>query len=273
MVGLIEQNMTGLPGADFNFIIEMLLVLLVSALRIGAFLLSSPIFGARWLPLQVRVLMAFAFASTVINQPRNIDFFQLTTSTGVFMMLTEIAIGLTAGLILTISFSAILLAGEKIASTAGLGYAAQVDPSTGGQTPVVSQLLYLFLLVVFLSVDGHLLAIGIMLNSYEILPIGETIKPGVLIGSGIAASSSMFLSATLIMMPIVMVLLLINAINGVVTRSSPQLNLFSFAFPVTLLSVFVLLYFSASKMGDSSVSLIDGSLAAMQTMIEDLVNG
>ena len=83
----------------------------------------------------------------------------------------------------------------------------------------------------------------------------------------------MFLSATLIMMPIVMVLLLINAINGVVTRSSPQLNLFSFAFPVTLLSVFVLLYFSASTMGESSVSLIDGSLAAMRTMIEGLVNG
>ena len=79
-------------------------------------------------------------------------------------MFIEIAIGLTAGLTLTIWFAAVLMAGEKIASSAGLGYAAQVDPASGGQTPVVSQILYLFLLVIFLSVDGHLLAIGTMLG-------------------------------------------------------------------------------------------------------------
>ena len=42
-------------------------------------------------------------------------------------------------------FSAASLAGEKIATSAGLSYAAQVDPVSGVQTPVVSQILYLFL--------------------------------------------------------------------------------------------------------------------------------
>merc|ERR1711965_1020841 len=97
----------------------------------------------------------------------------LTSAAGVMMMLVEIAIGLTAGLTLTIWFSAILLAGEKIAASAGLGFAAQVDPSTGGQTPVVSQILYLFLTVIFLSLDGHLIVIRIMLESYSMLPLGH----------------------------------------------------------------------------------------------------
>ena len=70
-------------------------------------------------------------------------------------------------LTLTVWFSAILLAGEKIATAAGLGYAAQIDPSTGANTPVVSQILYLFLLVIFISIDGHLIAIGTMLESYQ----------------------------------------------------------------------------------------------------------
>ena len=273
MLELAQQQANFLPGMDLTFLTEMLLMLLVSTLRIGAFLMSSPLFGARWLPLQVRVLMAFALAATLATQPQAIEFDQLASSAGVMMLLVEIAIGLTAGLTLTIWFSAMLLAGEKIASTAGLGFAAQVDPSTGGQTPVVSQILYLFMIVVFLSVDGHIMAIAIMIESYEILPIGASVNPGALLESGISAASAMFLSATIIMFPIAMILLLVNVINGIITRSAPQLNLFSFAFPVTMLTVFVLLYFSASAMGHSAMSLIDGGLNAMRDLIEGLRYG
>ena len=46
----------------------------------------------------------------------------------------------------TIWFSSVALAGEKMATSAGLGYAAQIDPIAGGQTPVVSQTLNLFLI-------------------------------------------------------------------------------------------------------------------------------
>tara|TARA_B100001057_G_scaffold196843_1_gene197605 strand:+ start:1099 stop:1920 length:822 start_codon:yes stop_codon:yes gene_type:complete len=273
MLELAQQQANFLPGMDLTFLTEMLLMLLISTLRIGAFLMSSPLFGARWLPLQVRVLLAFALAATLATQPQAIEFDQLASSAGVMMFLVEIAIGLTAGLTLTIWFSAMLLAGEKIASTAGLGFAAQVDPSTGGQTPVVSQILYLFMIVIFLSVDGHIMAIAIMIESYEVLPIGASVNPGALLESGISAASAMFLSATIIMFPIAMILLLVNVINGIITRSAPQLNLFSFAFPVTMLTVFVLLYFSASAMGHSAISLIDGGLNAMRDLIGGLRYG
>jgi flagellar biosynthetic protein FliR len=273
MLELAQQKANSLPGMDLTFLTEMLLLLLVSTLRIGAFLLSSPLFGARWLPLQVRVLMAFSLAATLAIQPQAIEFDEIASSSGVMMVLVEIAIGLTAGLTLTIWFSAMLLAGEKIASTAGLGFAAQVDPSTGGQTPVVSQILYLFMIVAFLSVDGHILAIAIMIESYEILPIGSPINPSVLLESGISAASAMFLSAAIIMFPIAIILLLVNVINGIITRSAPQLNLFSFAFPVTMLTVFILLYFSASAMGQSAMSLIDGGLTAIRDLIGGLSYG
>ena len=95
--------------------------------------------------------------------------------------------------------------------------------------------------MVFLSVDGHLLAIGTIMESYRILPIGAPIAPGMLIEAGIAAAGSMFLAATIIMLPIAMVLLLINMTIGIITRSAPQLNLFSFGFPISLLAVFIVL--------------------------------
>ncbi len=177
------------------------------------------------------------------------------------------------GLTLTIWFSAILLAGEKIATAAGLGYAAQIDPSTGANTPVVSQILYLFLLVIFISIDGHLIAIGTMLESYRILPIGSPARPEDMIAAGIGAAGSMFLSATIIMMPIAMVLLMINVTVGIISRSAPTLNLFSFGFPITLIAVFVLLFVSAEAFGHSARDLVDSGLAYVQAMIGGLASG
>ena len=213
--------------------------------------------------------MAFSLAAAIVVDVPDVGVDLLTSSTGISMMFIEIAVGLAAGLTLTIWFAAVLLAGEKIASSAGLGYAAQVDPATGGQTPVVSQILYLFLLVVFLSVDGHLLAIGTMMESYRILPVGAPVAPELLIASGITAAGSMFLAATIIMLPITTVLLMINVAIGIITRSAPQLNLFSFGFPISLLAVFLLLFFSASALGASSQSLIDSAL----TSLRDLIGG
>ena len=183
------------------------------------------------------------------------------------IIFVEIAVGLAAGLTLSIWFAAVLLAGEKIASTSGLSYAAQIDPATGAQTPVVSQILYMFLLVIFLSIDGHLIAIATMLESYTILPIGAPVAAGTLIASGISAAGSMFLAATIIMLPISIALVLINLAIGIITRSAPQLNLFSFGFPITLLAVFFILYFSVGPLAESARSLIGSALQSLQTML------
>jgi len=273
MLGLATTQVMQMPGVDLELVMVLLLQYFLASLRIGAFLLSAPLFGARWLPLQVRVIMAFCLASAVVSQVSVVDANILTSSVGLAMIFIEIAIGLTAGLTLTIWFAAMMLAGEKIASSSGLGYAAQVDPMTGSNTPVVSQILYLFLLVVFISVDGHLVAIGTMMESYRILPLGAPVAPEVLIAAGIGAAGSMFLSAAIIMMPIAMVLLMINVTVGIISRSAPTLNLFSFGFPITLISVFILMYVSVGAFGSSAQDLIDSGLFTIQTLIGDLADG
>ena len=67
------------------------------------------------------------------------------------------------------------MAGEKIASTAGLSMSSMIDPQSGGQTLVLSTVLILFLISCFLSLDGHLFIIKMLLESYVYLPIGLTL--------------------------------------------------------------------------------------------------
>ena len=273
MLGLATSTFTGIPGLDLNLVIELLLQFFVASLRIGSFIIAAPMFGARWLPLQVRIVLVFSITTVVAAQVPPVDVEIISSVAGGMLMMVEIAIGLSSGLVLTILFSSVMLAGEKIAASAGLGFAAQVDPQTGGQTPVVSQTLYLFLTVLFLSMDGHLVAIATLMESYRILPIGGSLAPQVLIAAGINAAGAMFVAATIIMLPIVMILLLVNVSAGVITKSAPQLNLFSFVFPITLMGVFLLLYVSTGSLADGFGRLIDDSLATLQTMIMEMSGG
>ena len=273
MLPLIPQTMTGLPGLELQGLITLALQFFIAMLRIGAFLISSPLLGARWVPLQVRLTMSVLLTMVIWQNTTPVSVEILTSYQSVFIVFSEIIIGLSAGLILTIWFSAILLAGEKVATSSGLSFAAQVDPSTGGQTPVVSQIFYLFLLVLFTSTDGHLVAISTLIDSYRILPIGIIPSFDIFISAGIQAAGTMFYAASIIMLPFSAALLLINVSIGIITRSAPSLNLFSIGFAITLIGVFFILYFSTTSLANSISDLINASLLNLQDIMEDLVNG
>ena len=239
--------MGALPGLDMQFVMQNLAQLFLASLRIGSFLLAAPFFGGSFVPLQVRIIISVLLGISVMSMvevPSIETFGQMKI---LAVVCTEIVIGVAAGLILTIWLSAAMVAGEKIATSAGLGYAAQIDPEGGGQTPVVSKMLQMFVTVLFLSLNGHLIVLRTMMESYRQLPVGETPHFGALIEGGIAAFGHMFVVASLIMLPIAITLLLVNLAIGVMTRSAPQLNLFSFGFPITMLGVFILLYLSVDS--------------------------
>ena len=276
MDDLALSNIAGvgpLPGVNLQFVMELLAGLFLASLRIGAFLIASPFFGGSSVPLQVRIIMAVLLGVAVVATVEVPDWQAFTGLNGLQVILTELAIGISSGLILTIWFSAVLLAGEKIASSAGLGFAAQIDPDSGGQTPVVSKTFSLFLTVIFLSWNGHLLVLRAVADSYTYLPVGAMPAFPVLIQSGIAAAGSMFLAATIIMLPLTAFLMAINLVIGVITRSAPQLNLFSFGFPISMIGIFVLLYLWVDVLGGAMDDLSHAAAENIQLVLGTMING
>ena len=269
----MEQSLNDIiPGLGLQKIMELLLAFFLTSIRLSAFIIASPFFSARFIMLRVRIIIAFVISIIVFSiHPLELDTQILTSAYGIAVIFKELAIGVTACLILTIMFSAASLAGEKIATSAGLSYAAQVDPVSGVQTPVVSQILYLFLIMIFLTVDGHLIALRIIIESYQLIPIGTLPVPSALIDGGMAASGSMFLNASIIMLPVVLVVLLINVAIGIITRSAPQLNLFSFGFPITMLFAFFLLYVCSITIGSNFSYITNVSVDFIHRLIEGLM--
>ena len=270
---LLTKNVNAFPGLNLNNIVTVLPLFFLATVRVGSFVISSPLFGMRGVPTPIRVVISFILGLAVVSFTGLPSEDLLSSLNFIFIVLIEIAVGLTAGLIVTIWFSSVALAGEKMATSAGLGYAAQIDPQAGGQTPVVSVILNLFLIVLFVSLDGHLLMLRVFFESFSIHPIGSMPPPMVLIGAGIKAAGSMFVAASLIMLPVVGIILMINVSAGIMTRSAPQLNLFSFVFPVTILGAFIILYFSTGTMALAFSDLIFSSIEALEDLMLGISDG
>ncbi len=276
MDGFDFTNLNGagpLPGLGLQFVMEALATVFLGSLRVGAFFIASPFFGGRSVPLQARVIMAVLLGISGVSNITVPSWQSFDALTGFQVILTELAIGIGSGLILTIWFSAALLAGEKIAGSSGLSFATTIDPNSGGGSPVVSQILSLFLTVLFLSWNGHLVVLRGMLDSYQYIPVGSVPNMEALIQGGISAMGSMFFSAAIIMLPICGFLVAINLAIGVISRSSPQMNLFAVGFPITMIVIFILLYMFVDVLGHSLTALSQKAVEHLETVLGAMANG
>ena len=261
------QALEGLSGISLQSLPIYLLLLMISSLRIGAFLVASPFFGSRMIPLTVRLVFAISLGIGLVSHLKFPPVEFLVGVKLVPIIFQELFIGIACGLVLNILFSSVILAGEKIAATSGLACAAQIDPTSGAQSPVISQIFQLFLLILFFSVNGHLIVFELFYKSYEMVPIGSFYNFKDVVEEAINSTNSIYQNAVIIVLPIVSILFFMNLGIGFITKSAPQLNLFSFGFPLTILGTFFALYFSVDALQYVFSGLIDEAIGYVKSIL------
>jgi flagellar biosynthetic protein FliR len=203
--------------------------------RIAAMLSSAAVFGMRALPMRLRLMLALALALVLAPLAGPMPDVEIMSAPGFVITAQQLLIGVAMGFVLRMVFAAMELTGEMIGSLMGLGFASLVDPQNGVQVPVVSQFYVLLATLMFLALNGHLLWIEAVAESFRLIPVGTTgIAPeGAWALVGFA--SQVFGWAVRMALPIVAALLVVNLAFGVLARTSPQLNVFSVGFPAALL--------------------------------------
>ncbi|MDP1671920.1 MAG: flagellar biosynthetic protein FliR, partial [Burkholderiales bacterium] len=131
-------------------------------------------------------------------------------------------------------FTAVEMAGELIGLQMGLGFAVFYDPLSSGQMPVVGQFLGLVATLTFLALNGHLMMIATLADSFREMPITATAVDPLAWRTIAGWGSRILYSALLLSLPVVAALLTTNIALGVLTRAAPQLNVFAVGFPITL---------------------------------------
>lgn len=269
----IINELGQLPGLNLQDLSVFLILILISSLRVGSFLIAAPFFGSRMVPLQIRIVFSFCLGFWILDVAAFPDQSILLSAKLISIVFQEIVIGVSAGMIVTIAFAAVGMVGEKVAATSGLAFASQVDPTGGGQSPVISSFLTLFMIVIFFSLSGHLVVFSLIYDSFSVIPIGTFADYSRLPEIGLESAELMLKTAAILMFPIVSIMLLINVSVGFITKSAPTLNLFSFGFPMTILGAFFILYFSVDALAFGFQDLSRSILELLSSLLSVETNG
>lgn len=234
-----------LSGAEIS---SLLGAYLWPFIRISCMFLAAPFFGARQVvSTKIRLSLAIAvtwLAVPLIPLPPAVEAFSMA---GILITVQQIVIGVCMGFMLQLVFSALVIAGNSIAMTMGLGFAQFVDPN-GISIPVVSHFFTILGTLLFLSMNGHLVAIQVIIESFQSLPVGLAELQKDMFIHLVLWGSKMFVGAILIALPAVVTLTLINISFGVMTRAAPQLNIFAVGFPTTMLMGYVVMFLTLPNM-------------------------
>jgi flagellar biosynthetic protein FliR len=134
------------------------------------------------------------------------------------------------------------MAGSLIGLQMGLGFATFFDPINSAQVPVVAQFLGILFSLIFLALNGHLLMIEVLAESFRAFPIGA--QPSSAMGwkTLVDWGGEIFRTGLLLALPMIAALLIANLSIGIMTRAAPQLNIFAVGFPITLAAGFLVLF-------------------------------
>ena len=235
--------------------------------RIGAAMLAAPIFGAGSVPPQLRVIMAGALAVMVCVwtplQPPP----ALLSANGLLIVAGEILVGLSLGFVLQFSFTAPVMAAEVIGGAMGMSMATAVDPNSGTQSPALGQYFTVVLTVIFLALGGHLQWIALVVDSYQVIPPGETWLGAEKLAQIAGFATGMFITAVAIALPVTLVLLVVQLVTGVLSRSAPALNLFALGLPAGVLAGLAALIAAAPLLTDQMTDLSVNAISDVRAVL------
>ncbi|KAA8694763.1 Flagellar biosynthetic protein fliR [Pseudomonas caricapapayae] len=234
--------------------------------RIVALLMTMPVIGTTLVPRRVRLYFAVAITVVVAPALPALPPVQALDLSALLLIGEQIIIGAGMGLSLQLFFHIFVVAGQIISTQMGMGFASMVDPTNGVSSAVIGQFFTMLVTLLFLSMNGHLVVLEILVESFTTMPVGS----GLLVNNfwELATGLGWVLSSGLrLVLPAITALLIINIAFGVMTRAAPQLNIFSIGFPLTLVLGMVILWMSMGDILNQYQPIASQALQSLRDMV------
>ncbi len=231
--------------------------------RVLGLIATAPLWSTAGIPRRTRLILGFAITIAIAPALPPMPEVQPGSMAGLWILGQQMFIGIAMGFAARVVFAAVDMAGTFIGFQMGLGFATFYDPIDGAQTPVLAEFIGLLALLTFMALNGHLLFVATLAQSFYAIPVGpEALSPNS--WKNIAELGGKIFSAGLLLsMPVLVALIIINLALGVLTKAAPQLNLFALGFPLTLLGGFVGVGVSLTYLIGPLQDLFDFALRAM----------
>lgn len=251
-------------------IIKYLMLYLLPFIRVSAMMMALPIIGTQLVPAKIRLIFSLALTYIVVCSvgdtllvSNNMTLFSLF-----LIVIVQAIIGILMGLIIHIIFQTFMLAGQIISMQMGLGFASLMDPQNGISVPIVGQLYIMLATLLYLTMNGHLFVIGILVDSFTQIPANHLDFSVLQVDKFIALGSFMFSYGLKIALPAVITILITNISFGMMTKAAPQLNIFTLGFSITLIAGVSLIYICLSFVGAQFTEVSEMAHSTLVALIE-----
>jgi len=236
--------------------------------RIAAMVMVAPIFSSNFVSARARLLLALAVSMVIIPTiPADMPVVEPLSATGLLIIAQQILIGACMGFMLQLLFNAFIVAGQIIAMQMGLGFASMVDPQNGVMVPVISQFYLILVTLIFVSIDGHLILIQVMHESFTTMPIAATGLEPTDFRDLAGQASWMYAAGVIIALPAIGSLMMVNLAFGILSRAAPQISPFSIGFPMTIILGFVIIMFTLPLVAEHLVNFSDEGLQMARLLV------
>lgn len=249
--------------ADAAWIAAVLLM----SVRLGALFILAPVFGAAAVPVRVRTLLALGLsAALVAGLPQPAPVPVLAAGPLAVAMFSEALLGAAMALGLHTVFAAFQFAGKLLDVQVGFNLGSVLDPVTRAQSPLLGSALHHLALVLFFLLDGHHMLMRALAYSLHKQPLGSLPRDWGL-APFVDLFGAMFIFGLTLVAPVVVALLLMDVGLGVLSRSIPQLNVFTIGIPAKITVGLLLLAATLADMAPVMAKLFQSLFSYWQQLM------
>jgi flagellar biosynthetic protein FliR len=217
--------------------------------RLTPLFVFAPLFSSRMIPLRVRGVIAVALAIGLSPLALAGGAAPTDALTIAGLVGKELLVGLAFAFAVGILFAALSVAGTLLDTLIGFSFGAAVDPITGNQSTVLSQVYSLMGVMIFIAINGDALLIRGFAETFALVPLLEAPALEQLLEGAIGAFVGIFAAAVKICAPVLLALILTDIAFGLVTKVVPQLNVFSLGLPTKVVVGIVIMAASLPFVG------------------------
>ncbi len=206
--------------------LDRYLIFMLVLLRMTGMYVLNPIFARQNVPVMVNAGLSFLTAICVVTART----FPPLPDAGIFeffyFAVKELAVGMTAGLIIRMFLSVFVVGGEIIDMQLGIGMAKAFDPMTNASVSISSQFLNIMFTLGFFTSGAHLTLILMTSRTFDFIPLGELRFNLEALYAVPELITLVFLLAVRLCMPIIVMEGVTTFAVGMIMRVIPQINIF-----------------------------------------------
>lgn len=216
---------------------EPLPALVLVVTRFTGLLVFVPMLSSALIPVRLKVLLSLALAVAVFplvergaGVPTHLDLFEMAPA-----MLSELAIGVTIGMVAAVPLMTAQIAGTIMGQQMGLGLAAVFNPAIQIEGDNIGQALFFAAMASFLASGGFDIVYSVLVDTFASVPLGGYDLGRTPLDLIVGVIGAGFEVSIRVAMPVVVILIIESMIVGFIMRTIPSLNIMSFGFPIKIL--------------------------------------